>query len=484
MPVLDPDKRATPKAPKGTASPTTGAATGGSTDYDPATFAQAVLGKMGLPESPANMDFMLSWMSAEGGNWHNSASYNPLNTSLAMPGQLGTMGTQGNIARYKDWDQGIEATVQTLSSQKHGYPAIINALKSSDSQGAVTALKASGWDKNHYSGGFNLGVGAAYAKANGSTPDSIAGDPNAPNSNTQQIVGTDNGLDTTFGFASAFFNSDPSLKKLIDSFQGQDANDTNVQDRFQAALKDTSWYKTHTANQRSWDQLQTSDPTEASHQLLGLQQSLAQQAKAAGVTLSNGQLHTMAQQTLSMYGETPPSNVINQMIGAQVKYTGAGGSYTGQTAGDVTTLQNLASAYGVTLSNSTMQAWLQNIVQNGVDPNTYTQTIQDQSAALYPTMAAQMKTGLTLQQAADNYKQIAGHVLNIDPTTVDFSQPKWMKAISQIDPTTGLRTAMSPDQWQTTLMTNPTYGYNNTTQAKDDAASLAMSIAKSFGKTV
>lgn len=451
--------------------------------YDPATFAQALLERLGVPASSENMDFMLSWMSAEGGNWHNSASYNPLNTSQAMPGELGTMGTQGNIRRYKDWQQGLDATVQTLSSQKHGYPQIIAALKANDPNAAVNALKASGWDKNHYSGGFNLGVGAAYAKANGATPDSIAGVGNLPNSNTQQIIGVDNKLDTTFGFASAFFNSDPSLKNLIDSFKGQDANDANVQERFQAALKDTPWYKTHTANQRAWDQLQTSDPTEAAHQLLGLQQQLAQQAKQAGVNLSNGQLHTMAQQTLQMYGQSPPAGVINQMIGAQVKYTGAGGTYTGQTASDITTLQNLAKSYGVPISDHTMQAWLQNIVQNGVDPTSYTEYLKEQSKSLYPTLAPQIDQGLTFQQAADPYAQTAAKTLNLDPNSVDFSQPKWMKALTQVDPKTGNRTAMSLDQWQTTLMTDPTYGYGNTTQAKQDASSLALTIAKAFGKT-
>jgi hypothetical protein len=437
------------------------------------------------------MDFMLSWMAAEGGNWHNSASYNPLNTSKAMPGELGTMGTQGNIRRYKDWEQGIDATVQTLSSQKHGYPAIINALRNSNAQGAVQALRASEWDIGHYTdpktgaSTFSLGTGDSYAKANGATPDSVAGVPGVPNSNTQQIVGVDNGLDTTFGFASAFFNSDPSLKHLIDSFQGQDANDANVQDRFQAALKDTQWYKTHTANQRAWTQLQTSDPTEAAHQLLGLQQQLAQQAKQAGVTLSNGQLHTMAQQALSMYGQSPPSNVVNQMIGAQVRYTGAGGTYTGQVGSDVTTLQNLAASYGVNISDHTMQAWLQNIVQNGVDPQSYTDYLQEQSAAMYPTLAPVMAKGLNFQQAVDvPYAQPAAKLLNIDPNTIDWTQPKWMKALSQVDPKTGARTAMSPDQWQTTLMTDPVYGYGNTTQAKQDASSLAMKIAKNFGKTV
>lgn len=293
-------------------------------------------------------------------------------------------------------------------------------------------------------------------------------------------AGTPNELAASFGYSSAFFNSDPSLKKLIDSYAGQDATNSQVQARFKADLMDTAWYKQHTAAQREWTQLQTSDPTEAAHQLLTMQQQLAQQAKSMGVQIPVGQLSQMARSALSMYGQNVPTSAVQDMIGAQLHYKGSA-TYSGDVGNDITTLKDLAHSYGVPISDQTMQGWLRNIVSNGVDPKSYSDYLQQQAQSLYPTLAPQIKQGLTFQQAVDPYRQIAAQKLEIDPNTVDFTQPKWMKALTQIDPKTGDRTAMSLDQWQNTVMTDPAYGYDKTNQAKSDAASLAVKIGQMWG---
>src|SRR6476620_3671111 len=91
------------------------------------SFATAVLQKLNVTPTPGALQAMVGWMNAEGGHWHNDAKYNPLNTTQSEPG-AGNTGTQGNIKVYRNWNQGVDATVATLKNGRYG--GIISALKS------------------------------------------------------------------------------------------------------------------------------------------------------------------------------------------------------------------------------------------------------------------------------------------------------------------------------------------------------------------
>lgn len=460
----------TPKAAGSTPPPT-------SNGYSAQTFAEALLQRLGVPVSAENLDFITSWEAAEGGHWNNSATYNPLNTTLHMPGS-GPMGNNPNqnggdpVQAYTSWQEGLDATVQTIQHSR--YSGIIAALHANNAQAAAQAAVNSGWGTHN----IQLGSGSNY----GTTATASAGGLNSPGTgaDTPGVVSSTPDIAASFGYSSAFFNSDPSLKALIDRYAGQDATNSTVQARFKADLMDTPWYKKHSSAQREWTQLQTSDPAEAAHQLLSMQQQIAAQSKSMGVPLDGGTVAQMAKSALSMYGTSVSGSVIQQMIGAQLHFKGTA-TYSGDVGNDIQTLKDLAHSYGVPLSDKTMQGWLQNIVGNGTDPKSYSQYLQQQAESLYPTLSAQIKQGLTFQQAVDPYRQIAANLTESDPNTIDFTQPKWQKAIMQVDPESGKRTAMSLDQWQTTLKTDPIYGYNNTQQASAQATDLISKLGQMWG---
>jgi cell wall-associated NlpC family hydrolase len=92
---------------------------------NPTDFADALLISLGAPTSPANVSSVVAWEAREGGNWHNSATNNPLNTTLPEPGSL-PMNSVG-VQAYVDWPQGIKATVDTLLNGR--YSDIVGALQ-------------------------------------------------------------------------------------------------------------------------------------------------------------------------------------------------------------------------------------------------------------------------------------------------------------------------------------------------------------------
>ena len=102
-----------------------------------------------------------------------------------MPGELGTMGTQGNIRRYADWNMGTEATLKTLNLNY--YKAVVDAFRSNadpkeiyhaivTSKWGTKNLPASGaqglYDSSKYGGG---GGGSGIASSGGSESSGAGG---------------------------------------------------------------------------------------------------------------------------------------------------------------------------------------------------------------------------------------------------------------------------------------------------------------------
>jgi hypothetical protein len=112
------------------------------TELNREQFAAKVLQAFQIPLTRTSIGKFVEWEKAEGGHWNNTARYNPLNTTLALPG-AGNTGTQGNIKVYKSWQQGIEATVNTLKAP--AYAGILANLKSGTVSDFKIAVNTSPW---------------------------------------------------------------------------------------------------------------------------------------------------------------------------------------------------------------------------------------------------------------------------------------------------------------------------------------------------
>ena len=92
----------------------------------PTDFANALLGALGLPDSKTNVANIVQWEAQEGGNWKNPDKYNPLNTTQPAPGSHPTNSV--GVQAYTSWQQGIDATVQTMQNGSGGYSQILHDL--------------------------------------------------------------------------------------------------------------------------------------------------------------------------------------------------------------------------------------------------------------------------------------------------------------------------------------------------------------------
>ena len=87
---------------------------GGKTINTPVDFAVALEQAMGDPVTNPTNAAIMKWANAEGGNWHNAARFNPLNTTQRMPGSQ-SMNSVG-VQSYLTWAAGIAATARTINN--------------------------------------------------------------------------------------------------------------------------------------------------------------------------------------------------------------------------------------------------------------------------------------------------------------------------------------------------------------------------------
>ena len=130
------------------------------------SFAKSLLKALGAPITKTNVGDITTWMAYEGGNWKNNASFNPLNTTLNLPGAQ-SVNSHG-VKAYGDWSQGIAATIGTLTgraSGPRGYDAIVSALKAGNvpTSDFTKIVGKSSWGT--FKGGGGQGYGAHISGA-------------------------------------------------------------------------------------------------------------------------------------------------------------------------------------------------------------------------------------------------------------------------------------------------------------------------------
>jgi len=120
-----------------------------SNSYTPFTWAKALLQQLGMPLTRPNVTAVTAWELAEGGHWHNTAHYNPLDTTMPEPGAT-SMNSVG-VKAYVSWAQGFTATIATLRNGYYG--AILAALRAgNDAYAVADAVAASPWGTGNFSG--------------------------------------------------------------------------------------------------------------------------------------------------------------------------------------------------------------------------------------------------------------------------------------------------------------------------------------------
>jgi hypothetical protein len=148
--------------------------------------------------------------------------------------------------------------------------------------------------------------------------------------------------------------------------------------------------------------------------------------------------------------------------------------------GDADAIRIAARAYGYNVSDAEMQAALTGGMYNGVavTQDSILQKAQKSAKGKYFHLADQIDAGLSLEDIFSGYRNYAADVLEIDPNQIDFTKDsKWARAFGTKE--TG---QMSLTDWVTTIKSDPSFGWQFTKQANQQATDIGLTLARAFGK--
>ena len=148
---------------------------------------------------------------------------------------------------------------------------------------------------------------------------------------------------------------------------------------------------------------------------------------------------------------------------------------------EATAIKQLAKSYNYAISDAELQAVLTGTPMPGggkpISQDELLNKMKLSAKGVLPHLSDQIDAGLSLKDIGENYKQYAAQILERDPNQIDMFKGPFLDAFGNAE-----KGQMALGDWVAKLKSDPRYGYQNTKAANRDAQSLALTIAKAFGK--
>lgn len=300
-------------------------------------------------------------------------------------------------------------------------------------------------------------------------------------------------------------------------------------ERLLGALSNTNWWRSTSESQRTWDAEEITDPASTRQKTDNRIAELRSMATRAGLVLEDSAAQNLARLSLrSAFSEAQ----LREAAAAEAERNPVTASAARQSV-TATGLRRIANDYAVRLSDEAISQWASRI-GFGVDTNeNFQEYVKEFAKSAYQSIAPDLDRGVSVRQWMDPYLQMAGSLLEMDPSTVDLTDPKWLAVLQQpaetFAPAVGRRTTPKVDastsntqvpagtpllpgqmqappaaqgisanvgnppaqggfqpmtlaRWAQELRTSEKYGWDRTNNAKAEARQLADQLAKAFGK--
>lgn len=289
------------------------------------------------------------------------------------------------------------------------------------------------------------------------------------------------------GATMDYLNNNPAWQNIVKSFPDAEWIFTAAEDaalagspwdsaKFTAAIQNTNWFKTTPAGNRQYLFTQVFDPASATRDANTMARKILDYSNTMGLHMTLQQGAAMADQAIT--GAWDDARIQQEIVGA-TKWSPTMNLGWGTISAAQTRIRGLAGDYGLPLANNTAYDWGSKIADGLSTEQSFLSYAKDRAKLEHPYWSSQLDQGMTVRQLADPYLQNAGKLLGINPATIDLTDPKW--SFANKDPKTGTTVPMSQLDFTRKLMTDPTYGYDQTDNAKQAAFNMVDQLSKTFG---
>lgn len=279
-----------------------------------------------------------------------------------------------------------------------------------------------------------------------------------------------------YGFVQGLLNSTPELKNLFNKA----VKEQWTAQKFQAELRDTKWWKTHSNTERDFLTLQYGDPKSANQKLDQAYVQVRQIANQLGIVETREDLKKIQ----SLY-KTWAYNMVakgwneQQLRAEVVKYIKLGDYQEGEAGENLMKLKEMAYNYGVTMSQYWYESRAKNIVSGAATLTDYQNEIKKQAKTLYPQFSKQIDGGQTVMDIASPYIQSMGQILELPAGSIDLLDPTIKTALQNKNKATGKNEVMPLWQFENQLRSDPRW--KKTQNAQNSLMQVAHQVLADFG---
>jgi hypothetical protein len=248
-------------------------------------------------------------------------------------------------------------------------------------------------------------------------------------------------------------------------------------DEVLGALQATGWWKKTESSARLWLEKKYTDPADAADQVNRKMAEFQKLTRAKGITVPGTELREMAEDAIEFGWD---DNETTAAMGRFFRYDPA--NLLGEASDTAVQMRQLHKAYLIPLSDATVQTWTEKVMRGEATTDDFEDYLAIQAKALFPMLSKQIDLGVAPDVWVNPYREIAAQTLGISPDAIDFRDPKWMRALDELDPKTNQRRPMYLNDWSNLLKTDDAFGWDQTEQGRAHGASLAANLAKTFGR--
>ena len=276
-----------------------------------------------------------------------------------------------------------------------------------------------------------------------------------------------------YGFASSFLNSNPELKKL---FQ-QAVSGSWSSDKFQAKLRNTKWWKTHSKDEREYLLKLKSDPATAKQELAQAKTKMQQLANQMGMVMTASAKKKVDQAAYYMVAKGWDEGQLRNYLGQYVYFSGE--NLQGEGGETINELREYAYSMGIKLDDKFYTDGARLIIRGMATIQDYKSKILNKAKAAFPQWNAQLEAGQTVADIASPYMQSMAEILELPVGSVNLFDPTIKKALNYTNKGTLQKEAKPLWQFENELRADPRW--KKTKNAQDSLFQVGHQVLADFG---
>lgn len=273
-----------------------------------------------------------------------------------------------------------------------------------------------------------------------------------------------------YGWSFAFLSSIPEVKKIF----SQAVDGTWTADKFQAALRDSKWWKENSDTMRQAQVQQKTDPATWKATLEATKLQVQQLASQIGAAVPVSQLDKIANSVASTGMD---ENGLRQVLAQYVTFS-KDGTMTGEAGMHAYTMKQYAHANGVDISDQALKNQAALVVKKLATTQDYESQIREQAKSSYPGFAPQIDAGQTMQDIANPYIQTMARELELPSAALSLQDPTIKQALNGLNKD-GKPTGKNLMDFESQLRNDPRWG--RTKNAQDQVMTTGLNVLRSMG---